>query len=165
MTIKIYQNKSARNVVDKNIGTAIQTFANAQIKDQCSVTDPVIILSNFTGALTGNYMYIQEFGRYYYINNIEIEHQRIIIYAHTDVLMTYQSQILLMNAYIKRNRDKWNLYVPDKHFVVRGDKNIQVLEFKGATSSFQKERDRMSFVLTVAGQQQDEPEPEQEGGV
>lgn len=54
--------------------------------------------------LTANYIFIPEFNRYYYINDIISVNQGLIqINASVDVLMTYKDKILACDGYIGRN--------------------------------------------------------------
>lgn len=157
MTITVYQNTSARNVVDKSL-TQIATYQTAQIKDVCSIADPVITVSNTTGILSGNYLYIPDFNRYYFINKIETEHQRIIIYAHVDVLMTYAAQLRNMSGLLARVQDKnmYNLYLNDKAFKTLQYKDLWTEAFRGSDGkpvSFTKD---LNFVLVLAGGERNE---------
>lgn len=147
MTITVYKNTAARNVVDKtSFLTQLATFNAAEVKDICSITDPVIVLSNFTDALTGNYIYISDFNRYYYITKIETEHQRLIIYAHVDVLHTYKTEIRSMSAMLARvENDHFQKYLSDRAFKALAYKIATTMAFP---KSFTKD---MEFVLTLAG--------------
>ena len=157
MNITLYKISEDKRVVAKTISVSntITTYNSAEIKFPCNMFNPVIILPYYSDAtktsLNANYMYIDDFARYYYINKIELENQRLIFYCTVDVLKSFASEITSMYGYISRNEKLFNLYVPDKHFTVRGDRNIQMLEFTGGQHHFTKHND-MSFVLTVAGQ-------------
>lgn len=150
MVITLYKNTSARNVLSKTL-TAIATYNNAEIKNPCSVMDPVIILpfysDNTYDTFDVNYMEIATFNRKYFINKIEVEHQRIIIYAHVDVLSTYSTEILKMSAMIERaeNNNAYNLYLNDRAFKSYA---YRITSTRAWDKSFTK---NLNFVLTVAG--------------
>lgn len=150
MVITLYKNTSARNVVNKTL-TSIATYNNAEIKNPCSVTNPVIIVpyysDNTYDTFDINYMDIATFNRKYFINKIEVEHQRIIIYAHVDVLSTYSSELLNMSAMIERAEKKtaYNLYLNDRAFKSYA---YRITSTRAWEKSFTK---NLNFVLTVAG--------------
>jgi len=92
MNIKLYNTDSDRRVVDKNINILLDM--GGTLKEGCSIIDPVIsVLMNFSGNVP-NYAFIAEFGRYYFINDIEILKGGIVILSlHVDVLMSNKSAI------------------------------------------------------------------------
>ena len=70
MTIRLYNNVSDKNVVDKQL-TQVGNDITGTLRDDCSVVDPVIAIEGIAANINGvNYAYIPEFNRYYYINNI-----------------------------------------------------------------------------------------------
>lgn len=146
--IDFFVNASATNVVDKDL---TQTSHNlGTLRDGSSIIDPVILLEveqagwPYTNA---NYMYIQEFNRYYYVTNIISVHNRLWeIHAHVDVLMSYKEQIRQQTAIVARQESKYNLYLDDGIFMVYQNPLIQTLYFSNEAPFEQQE-----FVLVVAG--------------
>ena len=113
MVINIYNTSDDKRVKDKTL-TAVMENATCQLVEGCSALDPVVKLSMNAAVLTANYMYIPYFGRYYYINNIEVIEGNILrISGHVDVLMTYSSQ--LNGCYInsRKNQNNYDMYLPD----------------------------------------------------
>lgn len=89
MNVTFYNNLSNYNVVNKRleeINTLSFTF-----KDNSNIINPSLILKNYNG---GNYCYIKELKRYYYIKDIDLlENGLFKINCEIDVLMSYKEDI------------------------------------------------------------------------
>lgn len=90
MKLKIYNNNSNGNVINKNI-TLIKEI-DFNLKSDNSILQPILILKNYT---EGNYCYIEEFNRYYYINDVRVLKGGLFeLHLNVDVLMTYKDTII-----------------------------------------------------------------------
>ena len=90
MELKIYNNNSNTNVLNKNI-TLVSTL-DFSLKIDNSILQPVLILKNYSN---GNYCYIEEFKRYYYITDIKLLTGGLYqLQLEVDVLMTYKDVIM-----------------------------------------------------------------------
>lgn len=90
MELKIYNNNSNNNVLNKNI-TLVDTL-EFNLKIDNSILQPVLILKNYNN---GNYCYIKEFKRYYYITDIKLLTGGLYqLQLDIDVLMTYKNVII-----------------------------------------------------------------------
>ena len=90
MELKIYNNNSNKNVLNKNI-TLVSTL-DFSLKIDNSILQPVLILKNYS---TGNYCYIEKFKRYYYITDIKLLTGGLYqLQLDIDVLMTYKDIII-----------------------------------------------------------------------
>lgn len=145
MTIKFYTNLSDKVVVDKNI-TQIGSDVTGTLRENCSVIDPVIKFEQVVGAnlTSANYAYIQEFGRYYFINNIKCVGNLYEVYMHVDVLKTYASGIRSNSAVIARQENNYNLYLQDGVFKTYSQPHIQIEQFPDGFSDF-------NLIFSVAG--------------
>ena len=89
MELKIYNNNSNTNVLNKNI-TLVDTL-ELNLKIDNSILQPVLILKNYS---SGNYCYIKKFNRYYYITDIRVLNGGLYqLHLDVDVLMTYKDVI------------------------------------------------------------------------
>ena len=141
-TIELMTNNSANNVLDKSL-TNLSSVTGV-LKSETSIMNPVIQIEG-TLPTNCNYMYISEFGRYYYVNDVRSITANIFeISAHVDVLKTYASQIRGCEGIIARQRNNYNLYLDDGTF-----KTYQNPRFKKI--AFDSGFDTMEFVLAVAG--------------
>ena len=90
MELKIYNNNSNNNVLNKNI-TLIDTL-EFNLKIDNSILQPVLILKNYS---QGNYCYIKKFNRYYYVTDIKLLTGGLYqLQLDVDVLMTYKDVIM-----------------------------------------------------------------------
>lgn len=149
MTIKFYRISDDRRQLNKtlNASTLVKT-ATGDIKSDCSIMDPIIEMSYDIALMQCNYMYIEDFGRYYHINNIETGAQRLFVHAHVDVLQTYSEQIRDLYCVVARQEDKnkSNLYLNDEIW-----KNLQIRQ--AVPLAFPKSFDKDgSFVFVTGGQ-------------
>lgn len=143
-TILLQQNKVENNVVAKS-PTTLATL-NGTLRDECSIIDPII---TFEGDITqyalANYMYISQFKRYYFINNITSISQKLFeVSGHVDVLMSFKEQILNNTAIIQRQESNWNLYINDGSFMTYQNPAL-------VTKKFPQGFNTQQFILAVSG--------------
>lgn len=143
LSVQLMNNSSPVEKIGKTL-SAGNTY-NCALKDDTSVLDPVIIIQTSDNIYTYNYMYISDFGRYYFINDIvSLNNNRWMIKAHVDVLETYKANILNNNAVIKRQENLFNLYLDDPEFHVLNYERVQTLKFPA--NAFSK---NLTYVLVV----------------
>ena len=92
MKVDFYNNQSNENVINKTL--KLITSKDIVFRQAVNEKSPVLILHN--QLLDGvNYVGISEFKRYYYIEHIEAYNNQLSrVYLTTDLLMTYQDEIL-----------------------------------------------------------------------
>lgn len=110
LNIKLYNMAFNPIVLNKQLSTP--TDYSCVIKDAIDLMNPVIELEFDASILNKNYMYIPDFGRYYFIEPPKIVGKRIFIQGHVDVLKTYNSQIRSGNCTATRSNKKNNT-IPD----------------------------------------------------
>lgn len=147
-TITLYRMTQDKRVVNKLLN-AQNTIVSvtAHFKGECTVTDPEIELAYDTNYLEANYMYISDFGRYYFIRQTTVSEQRIIFSCHVDVLKSFSSQMGEMQGIIARNENNYNMYLADKYFKVDQYKKDEIFRFPESKFSHKF----MSYALIVAG--------------
>lgn len=143
-TIVLMRNNSDPKVVSKNVNTILSV--KGTLKDNTSIINPVIkIQCNLNDVTDCNYMYIQEFDRYYYVNDItSISNDIVEFSGHVDVLYTYAAQIRGNTGIVKRQENQWNLYLNDGTFKVYQNPQVVTKNFPSGFSA-------QEFVLAVAG--------------
>lgn len=153
MEIKLYNIKDDKravhkNTVDTGAGTNLVATLTGSIKDDCSITDPIIEVSYNASLMTANYMYIAAFNRYYFIENITVSTQRLIISAHVDVLNSYRVDILKLTCIIERQQHEANAdqYLNDYAYRSEARFNIRTVPFPHGFS-----KASASYVLTTGG--------------
>ena len=142
ITIQLMTNNSDDNVLSKNLTTL--SSLNGTLKEQTSILAPVIKIDGDI-PLSCNYMYIPDFNRYYFIDNISSVTSKIFeISGHVDVLKTYENEIRGCTGIIARQENTWNLYIDDGAFKTYQNEIIKL-------STFPNGFDTQEFVLAVAG--------------
>lgn len=133
----------------EKIGKTLSTGSSFDcvLKDNCSILNPVIDIASDSNLSGFNYMYISDFSRYYFIDDITSLHNGLWrISAHVDVLETYATAIKANKAVIRRQTNKYNLYLDDPEFKTYAYDKIQTLKFPANSLS-----KTLSYVLVVNG--------------
>lgn len=114
ISITLYKNVSDPRVLTKNI-VALYSEIPCDVIEPCDRLNPVIILdSSKVDLVDCNYMYIPEFGRYYFITSITGGRAaQKTLYAHVDVLMTYDQDIRNCPIIAARSTNIANMYLTD----------------------------------------------------
>ena len=146
MTLKLYKNKSANNVVFKDLQQIGQDL-NGVLREECSVMNPVITIE-IANPTNCNYVQIVEFNRYYYITDmVSINNNLWQLTLHVDVLYTYRNKLQNLNAVVKKQELEKNssLEYNDGSFTSREDNFIEIFNFSGGFN------DTGEFILLTAG--------------
>lgn len=143
----LYINSSPRKKVgDKSLSNA-KSF-DCLLKDDTSDMDPTLIIETSDNLSGYNYMYCSHFGKYYFITDREVIGYNLWrITAHEDVLESFASGIKANTAVIKRQQNKYNLYLDDPDFHVYNYERIQTLKFP--SNNFSK---TLQYVLVTNGE-------------
>lgn len=145
MNIILKRNNSENNHIGKDL-TTIATLEGS-LKNESSIVDPVILveLSELTDF---NYLEIPKFGRSYFVRDvISVRNNLAEIHCHVDVLESFQGEIKAQRAVIRRQENRWNLYLDDGIFRTYQNSDIITKIFPSGFSS------QLEFVLAVAGGQ------------
>lgn len=144
MTVTFYTNTSDKIVLDKDI-TALLTVTGT-LKNETSITSPVMMFSDIDSIISDtNYVYIAEFNRYYFVNEIRsIRNNLWEISMHVDVLKTYADSIRENSAIIGRQQEQYNLYLNDGLFKTQQNPRIEQYSFPTGFT-------QLNFVLALAG--------------
>ena len=142
--VLLQTNNSEKNKLDKDLVT-ISTISGT-LKNETSIIDPVILIeADLTSLVSCNYITIPSFGRSYFVTNIRsIRRNLVEVSAHVDVLSSFASQIRNNVAIVRRQENRWNLYLNDGVFKVYQNPMVLTREFPTGFSTFE-------FVLAVAG--------------
>lgn len=115
MVVKLYKTLSEDNKVDKELTLVKEIGINLLIRSN---------VTSFDFSLSGeiqdiNYMYIPDFGKYYFLKSPTIERNGYTSFrAEEDVLMTYREQIRQETGIVLRQENEGNLYITDSNFPV-----------------------------------------------
>ena len=101
-TVTLMTTTDDPRVLDK-VTTTIATVT-AKPTENCSILSPRLVLNFSSSIAAANYMYIQEWNRYYFIDNITVSPgSEIIITGSVDVLKTYSAAIKNCTATVIRS--------------------------------------------------------------
>ena len=102
MNLTLYKNSSDNRCINKKITQVLSLSGN--LKNESSVMNPIVIIE--TNIIDFNYLYIQEFKRYYYVDNITILRTNLIqVEASVDVLMSNKDVIKYLPCLVERVND------------------------------------------------------------
>lgn len=149
MQIDLYTCKCERNRVDKTEYLSNRFTLEGTLRKQTSATNLSIDIEK-TNPLTYdyNYMYIREFDRYYFIDDISSVRNKLwTITASTDVLMSFKNDILTSSVILDKVENELvaNLYLDDGSFVMDSRKYNEIKEFPNGLN------ETGEFILICAG--------------
>lgn len=81
-----------------------------------SIINPVFRVK--TVPTNTNYLYVNDTGRYYYIDDMVYSNQCILLYCTIDVLYTYRDDIINSTQLVARNENDYNDSLPDNFLPV-----------------------------------------------
>lgn len=144
MTLELYSNSSEYAALDKDL--ELQLTLSGTLREESSIIDPTILVEDLDDHITAiNYAYIPEFGRYYFITNIEsVRNHLWRLTLHVDVLHTYAAGIRANSGIIERNENMYDLQLNDGLFKTRQNPRIAQYPFPAGFNTW-------NFVLAVAG--------------
>lgn len=120
MTLHVLNTKSDKRYLNKT--TKEITTKDCRLKEGTSIINPVVQIKKMTDKHVRmfNYAYIEEFQRYYFVENIvELPANILEVTMHVDVLQTYVSDINGITTLILRQENIYNPYFVDEELLVR----------------------------------------------
>ncbi len=150
MTIKLYKIKDDRkqvtkNLVDSGSGANLIATLTAHTKADTDILKPTLEIAYDSDYISANYVYIQDWNRYYFITGMNAGAQRIYISCEVDVLFTYATDIRKLRCVIARQENRYNTYLNDGKYHLKQYKTVARYVFPYKFS------DRGSYVLAVGG--------------
>lgn len=91
MIVNFYNAKIQNNEINKVLGDAI--VKTCSLKNGSSIEDPVLYMEHDAQLFQTNYVYIADFGRYYFISGRELVEHTEYITCHVDVLKSFRNDI------------------------------------------------------------------------
>lgn len=121
MKIILYQFSKKSNSTARPINTTPSLeLDNAQIKSPSSVNEPLLQLAKGTITPTYyNYVYIPDFNRYYFINDITYNIGVWLISCNVDVLASFKEDITASSQYVLRSSSNYNANIMDNFYTSR----------------------------------------------
>ena len=122
MIVKAYNTESSVNTINKVINFV--TDIDVKFKDEVNIYNPTIVLK-YDDLLDFNYIYIDKFKRYYFIETVEVFPNKIYhLTLKCDVLMSFKDDILNSYGNIITQTNYNDYYNFDYSSEVRKETNI-----------------------------------------
>lgn len=128
------------NKINKTLTGSEQTTCD--IINMTNIINPTIVVNS--RYISKNYVYINDLNRYYFVKDITISNNMIIMQLSIDVLYTYKNEILHSTQYISRCEDYSFTDVKDELIQVTEKKTIVT---KKISEPFLKRN--LKYILTV----------------
>lgn len=144
MNMLLYQNLSPNNSINKILDGELDV--EIKLKESTSITEPTILLFNSSANVKEcNYCYIPNFKRYYFIDNISIQRQNLVLLSlKVDVLESFKDDILKSKAYITQSTSSNPYYNDDYDVLIKKECDIY-------KSSKNNELENTLIMVTVGG--------------
>ena len=98
MILKLYNTASEANRINKVLSN--ETEFDVRLKDKSSVINPIILLKSDT-YISFNYAYIEQFKRYYFVDDVSVfPNKMYLLTLRCDVLTSFKDDILSSYAQI-----------------------------------------------------------------
>jgi len=122
MIVKAYNTESSVNTINKVIDFVADI--DVKFKDEVNIYNPIIILK-YDDLIDFNYIYIDKFKRYYFIETVEVFPNKIYhLTLKCDVLMSFKDDILNSYGNITRQTNYNDFYNFEYSSEVRKESNI-----------------------------------------
>ena len=150
MQARFYYNKSDKIVVYKQLVDKFNASKLIYYKEDTDLVNPTFIMDSDKRMDNDiNYVYVQDVGRYYYVNDITYSQGRIELHCTVDVLMSFKSEIDKQKVIIERSETDYNLYLSDNH--LRSESQSRVLTFHSEYGFDVSGNKPASWILTLNG--------------
>ena len=149
LKLRLYDTQSPSNKINKSLTS--KGVLQINLKNRPKDFNDLDI--DYTGSLEFdfNYAHLVEYNLYFFAKMLpsNIGNNHNILHLELDPLMTYKSQILNLDCIIKRNSNKYNLYVEDEELQTLKKTQIQTKAFNHTFIPYS------STVITLVGSSYD----------
>ena len=147
-TCYLYINSSGKNYATKALTG--ETAVSCDFKNPLDVVTPTIYIAASDAYATYNYVYIPEFGRYYFAKCVGGTSQTLTFECKSDPLMSFKTGILAAKAVIARNPWSYDKYIHDPKLPLESRTIRQTYLCPAATRNTFKGTNN-KYILTTIG--------------
>lgn len=133
MICNLYINNSPDNAVTKSLQFVGEY--DIQLKEDCSVYTPTIILRSEGVLPQFNYFELPDFGRKYFFTDLTYSGNLAFITGKTDTLSTFFGAIVNRSFMVERQEHEYSPYIIDSEMLTRCDKDITTIDIGGVGSN------------------------------
>lgn len=113
MQFLFYTNSAQEQILDKTSYLSSETTLTGQIKNECNVLTPTLIIN--ANVFDSNYVYMPLFKRYYFITSFtRLDNNRLEISCSVDVLMSFKTEIKNYDVIATRSSNNYNALIVDR---------------------------------------------------
>ena len=144
MEIKLYTNNSEMNKINKNLTNELSLTGS--LRDVANIVNPVITIQ-IANISDYNYVYIPDFGRFYFISDIVVIRTGLYTLSlSVDVLESFKSEILNLPVILSNTQNVGSTnYLPSNVFLNNVKNKTDILNFPNGLN------DSGEFILITAG--------------
>lgn len=149
--IRFYKNFSDKNVLNKNIELLFTMSGN--FNNDTDILRPTFTVNNSVEYAQCNYVWIEEFNRYYFVENVIARTGSLIEFVCAfDALMSWNAQIKQLDVKIVRNEEKGFTILEDSKVTFTSESNVSVYRFPiGFDSGRIGTENSVNYVVTMIG--------------
>lgn len=129
MNIKLYNTTSPKNKLSKTLNLVADITGESNINVGEHNTQFILSKGHLNGVKGSNYLFCEDTGKYYFIEDYEIQNQTVIITCKIDVLMSYRTQILSNTCTISKNENIANSYLYDNGYQLKSYNIVSTIPF------------------------------------
>ena len=146
MVIKFYNNASAKNVRKKNL--TLLTEKNLEIPNLLSIENPTIKVDYSANLKNCNYIYIPEYGRYYFAQLSASFGKHIYMECNVDVLSSFYDSFKNSQCIAERSSSKYTERIEDSEVAVLCNPTYTFRRLQG---QFSPSNNGTNYLLTIGG--------------
>ena len=128
--VVLMTNTKPKNYLDKN-PTTVSTVTGV-LREESNIVNPSILVEMASAPADVNYLYVADFGRYYFVNDITSVRNGLWRFDCTsDPLMSFKTQIRGCTGIVRRaeSHTAYNMMLDDGSFRVYADPTIVTKKF------------------------------------
>lgn len=145
MVVTFYRVNDDPRKLNKTLGTALGTASGQLHKKTNNLQLDIKVPSTYHNIITqSNYVMLDLFQKYYYLESYDIENDCVIINLKEDVRMSWSTQIRQVETTITRSTSGYNGYLKDANYNALAFAGVQYKAFPNAL-------DDTSCILVTVG--------------
>lgn len=114
VTVKLYKVTDDERTVSKTLGTAKEY--SCTLKNEQEILSPDVTIQTSDNLSDYNYMYIERYGRYYFVKPSTTPNGYWRLAGRVDVLMSHRSELLTLTGTLVRSEKIFNGYLNDPEY-------------------------------------------------
>ena len=129
MQANFYHNIKDERYADKKLGEPIYSDIDIEILEPNSIEEPRLKVSTGLIGQNVNYLYLTDLERYYFIRSWSMMNGHVVLDCEEDYLCSHIIDLKKNKVLVRRNTNKYNLYLDDGKYKVQNRTAIMTKEF------------------------------------